>query len=175
MLGCAFSVFGTDIHAMRNHKKESSRAKRSWLRVHFNFWWQVDTVPFWQVGFRHLSRNLRFIQRQGNACCCLITRAWHPCWKSLACLVRFTASKHVVAFCCEWWWYSEVRSTPYCIHNTKEFTHDSLYMRVIVNVIFYVGGYGIVLHSYCCCFTESVIYIYITYEHMFNYSLHFSL
>lgn len=116
--------------------------------------------------------------RLGNACCCLITRAWHPCWKSLACLVRFHRLQNMS------WHFAvsddEIQNcapTPYCIHNTKEFTHDSLYMRVIVNVIFYVGGYGIVLHSYSCCFTESVIYIYI-FLHMnicLIICLHFSL
>lgn len=53
---------------------------------------------------------------------------------------------------------SDLHPTPRCI-TIKRIVHDSLYVRVIVNVIFYIGGHFIVLYS--CCFTESVIYIYI--------------
>ena len=90
--------------------------------------WQLVTVPVWQVGLLHLSWNPRCIQRQGNACCCLITPAWHPCWKSLACLVRLTDSRLSWHFAVG---DDEIRSAPHTIlhHNKRK-----LYMSARQNL-----------------------------------------
>ena len=110
MLGCAFSVFGTDIHAMRNHKKNhgernapdwgsTSTFDDNWIQYRFGrlaFGTFLETSDLWVA------------PRQ----CLLLPH--HP---SLAPLLEESGllgevpppSKHVMAFCCEWWWNSELR------------------------------------------------------------------
>lgn len=168
MLGCAFSVFGTDIHAMRNHKKNhgernapdwgsTSTFDDNWIQYRFGrlaFGTFLETSDLWVA------------PRQ----CLLLPH--HP---SLAPLLEESGllgevpppSKHVMAFCCEWWWNSELR--PHTILHPQ---YKGIYTWFTIHESDSECDFLCWWICYSCCFTESVIYIYIyifTYEHMFNY------